>query len=245
MESDSSAIGWEAATGHFSAEIDKHRSDMVRLSASFERRLAALAALIGLASCSYGPSETSVNIENAIAKQGTHLFAFSTSYAQLRPPTGFLNTFPNGGVPKIETREARVYLVSVDTQEIDLVASIPDFAGIPQPKAVWLQGWKDGFLYFRLFGYGGNQVHGDDLSDRREHFYRVNPAGLLEQIDRPPEDLTMEKASGPLPEAPFLRLSSEHRAITIGVDGRPGDSPRNLRLIVDTDTGEPRLGTSD
>ena len=218
---------------------------MMRLSSSFERRLAAIAALIGLASCSYGPSETSVTIENAIAKRGTHVFAFSTSYAQLQRPTGILSTFPDGGAPKIESREARVYLVSADTLKIDLVASIPDFAGIPEPKTVWLQGWRDEFLYFRLFGYGGNSASGDDFSDKREYFYRVSPSGVLEQIDRPPEDLTMEHASGPLPEAPFLRLSSGLREITIGMDGRPADSPHNLKLIVDPGTGEPRIETSN
>lgn len=203
--------------------------------------LIAMAALSGLTSCSYGPTETSVTIENALVKPDSHIFAFSLNYARLRRPTGFLNTFPDGGVAKIESREARVYLVDVDTDQISLLASIPDFAGIPQPKTVWVQGWHEGYLYFRIFGYGGDQTHGDDLSDKREIFYRVGPSGTAEQINQPADDLKWEPATGPLPSPPFLRLSKGYSDIEIGVDGPPGQSKRSLRIILDPDSGVPRI----
>lgn len=203
--------------------------------------LIAMAALGGLPSCSYGPTESSVKIENALAKPESHIFAFSLNYARLRPPTGFLNTFPNGGVARIESREARVYLVDVDTNQIRLLASIPDFAGIPQPKTVWVQGWHEEYLYFRILGYGGDQAHGDDLSDKREIFFRVGPSGTAEQINQPADDLEREPATGPLPSPPFLRLSKGYSNIDIGVDGRPGQSQRSLRIILDHVTGEPRV----
>lgn len=199
--------------------------------------LAVLGALTLLGGCSYGPEEIDVEIQNALAEPGSHRFAVSVKFERIRKPAGFLATFPDGGSPKIISQEARVYIVDLEQERIKRVARLPGYAGIRQPKTVWVQGWRDGSVYFRLFGYGGNQGSGDDLSASRTAFFRVDQLDEAERIDRFPAGLGSQPIRGPLPSGPFVRLSTGRDEIMIRTDVSPGQA----RLIVDPASGEPRL----
>jgi len=206
----------------------------------FRPILVTLVILVS-AACSFGPERTVLDLGNFIAKPHSHQFAVSLDYARIKDPTGLVNTFPNGGIPKSIYREARIYRGDLDRGTVDLVAAIPDFAGIPQPKSVWIEGWHADALYFSLFGYGGNAWDGDDHSDERRFFYRVTADGAVHEVDAFPPHLERGDNSGPVKSPPFLRWSQGHLDVEIAMDARISDTPLLTRLTFEPESGEPRL----
>ena len=65
-----------------------------------------------LTACTYGPPRISMSIENIRAQPGAHIVAVSVKYQQFRKPTG-INTFPNGGVPRVLDEKAKIYLLHI------------------------------------------------------------------------------------------------------------------------------------
>lgn len=198
-------------------------------------------AVLLLAGCSYGPERTAVGLGNVVAKPQSHQLAISIEYWRVQEPTGLLNTFPDGGKPRVIDREARVYLCDLDGGTVELVAAIPDFAGIPHPKSVWIQGWQRNALYFSLFGYGKDRQGGDDLSDERRLFFRIAPDGRVSEIGELPAGLEQARNSGPTESSPFLRWSVGHLDVEIAIDERVSETSRVARLTFAPETGEPRL----
>jgi len=206
----------------------------------FRQMLVTLIMLVS-AACSHGPERTVLDLGNFIAKPHSHQFAVSLEYARIKDPTGLVNTFPNGGIPTWMYREARVYRGDIDRGTVDLVAAIPDFAGIPRPKSVSIEGWHADVLYFSLFGYGGNSWDGDDLSDERRLFYRINADGGVHEVDALPPHLERGDNSGPVKSPPFLRWSQGHLAVEIAMDARISDTRLLTRLTFEPESGAPRL----
>lgn len=201
----------------------------------------AAAVMTTLAGCRYGPIHTSADFGNAVVQPGSHVFALASKWQRKRDPEGFLATFPDGGSAKVITVEARVYVVDVDRQVIVRVARIPDFAGIPRPSSVHIEGWQGGDLYVRLVGYGGSARRGDDISDARRLYFRVSSGGIVVSVERLPAGLERAAESGPTGDPPFLRLSRSGTTIDIGVDGLPNSLPKRARVIIDPETGEPKF----
>ncbi|NGX16253.1 hypothetical protein, partial [Wenzhouxiangella sp. XN24] len=181
------------------------------------------------------------SLGNVVAKPQSHQLAVTLEYRRVRDPTGFLNTFPNGGIRQVIHREARVYLCDLGRGTAELVATVPDFGGIPNPKSAWIEGWQADALYFRLFGYGGDRRRGDDLSDERRLFFRITPDGRVIEIHELPEGLERGRNSGPAQSPPFLRWSAGHLDVEIAIDARFSETTRLARLTFDPETGEPRL----
>lgn len=203
--------------------------------------------LLPLTGCSYGPERLQIELENAIAKPNSHIFAVSVEVWRVQDPKGFISTFPNGGVLKVNAKEARIYVVNVEENAIELVARMEEFDGIPQPKSVGVNGWQGDTLFFSLFGYGGHDWRtGDDMSDIRHQYYRIVPGGNVERMEIAPTGLAREFDSGPVGPPPLLRLSKGHLEVKAGVDGRSGQSKRTVRFALDPITAEPALtDTSD
>ena len=199
---------------------------------------AATAAVIG---CTYGPVHTAVELGNAVARPGSHVFAMASIWTRQRDPEGFLATFPDGGVRKVIELEPRVYVIDVARRRVMRVAEIPGFAGIPRLESVNIEGWHGDDLYFRLFGYGGSGWHGDDMADARQFFFRVSPGGNVDPVEQLPARLESAAESGPTGDPPFLRLSRGHAEIDIGIDGLPGSSTKKARVVIDPVTGEPKF----
>ena len=193
------------------------------------------------AACSYGPERTYLDLHSFVAKPHSHEFAASLEYARIKDPRGSINTFPNGGAGKVMHREARIYRGDLDRGTVDLVVAIPDFAGIPQPKAVRVEGWNADALYFSLFGYGGNDRDGDDLSDERRLFYRATADGRVQEVDALPPRLARETSSGPDGSPPFLRWSQRHLDVEIAIDERVSGAADVAKLTFDAETGESQL----
>jgi len=204
-------------------------------------RALAVPAILILAACSYGPERTDLSMGNVVAKPQSHQLAFTLEYWRVREPTGFLNTFPDGGMRRVIYREARVFLCDLDRGTVELVAAIPDFGGIPHPKSVWIQGWQRNALYFSLFGYGKDRQGGDDLSDERRLFFRIAPDGRVSEIGELPAGLEQARNSGPTESPPFLRWSAGHLDVEIAIDARVSETSRLARLTFAPETGEPRL----
>jgi len=202
------------------------------------------AATAGLTGCTYGPVHTTVELGNAVAQPGSHTFALATIWKRVRDPEGFLATVPDGGKQKIVELEARVYVIDVARRHVLRAAQIPGFAGIPNPKSVHIEGWLGGYLYFRLFGYGGSDWQGDDMSDPRRLLFQVSPGGNVDRVEQLPARLERAAQSGPTGDPPFLRLSRGHAEIDIGIDGPPGRSIHQARVVIDPESGEPAFGTS-
>lgn len=202
---------------------------------------AIFAATAALAGCTYGPVHTTVELGNAVAQPESHTFAMASIWKRVRDPEGFLATFPDGGKQKIVELEAHVYVIDVAHRHVVRAAQIPGFAGIPQPKSVHIEGWHGGYVYFRLFGYGGSNWQGDDMSDPRRLFFRVSPGGEVDRVEQLPARLESAAQSGPTGDPPFLRLSRGHAEIEIGIDGRPGSSTHQARVVIDPETGEPKF----
>lgn len=196
--------------------------------------------LLALVSCTYGSARLDVVIENALGKPDSHTLAVAVNYRRVQDPTG-LSAFPDGGsLVELEHR-ARVYLIDVDTQSIKLVADIGEVKEIPRPTGVWIQGWRNGAIYFSIRGYGVKSRSGDNVANIRRVNYRVYEGQAPEQMGDFPVDLVSANNSGPLGKPPFLRLSKGHNEIDIGIDERPDRSNVTYRLTIDELSGEPRL----
>lgn len=197
-----------------------------------------------LAGCSYGPPRNTVDAVHAVAKPDSHMMAIGASIRRQRDPQSFFATFPDGGAPQILAREARIYLVDIDSRSIRQIARFPDFEGIPQPKVAAPVGWQGDELYLRLFGYGGSEWTGDDMSDERRLHFRVSRSGAVERIDQLPTALETAPQTGPTREPPFLRISQGHLALDVGIDARPGEG-ETVRMAFDEETGEPAFVDRD
>lgn len=204
-------------------------------------RALAVAVLLLLAACTYGPERTELRPGNVMAKPQSHELAVTLEYWRVRDPTGALNTFPNGGVPRVMHREARVYRLDLDQGSAERIATLPDFGGIPQPQSVWIAGWQGDDLYFSVFGLGRDRHGGDDPSDERRSWFRVTEDGALSEIDAPPAGLESGRNSGPTPSPPFLRWSAGHLDVEIAIDARLSETSQTARLRFDPQTGEPQL----
>ena len=211
----------------------------------FSKPLSTLAILLSvplfLGACSYGPERVITTVENAVAKPGTHTFAVAVDFKVLQFPTGSLNTFPSGGIPRIIKKEARIYLVNVADQSFELVASIENYDGIPQAKRVSVNGWVDGSLYFTLSGYGGNSWQGDDLNDERRLRYKISPSGKIQRLVRKPEQVEAESGPNQSERPPFLSVHTSFGRVTAWIDGMSVHDGRKAVLLIDQETGEVTL----
>ena len=196
-------------------------------------------ALLILTSCTYSEERLRVSIDNAVANPNSHVFAVAVNHKRVQEPSGLINTFPNGGVLRIIEQKARIYIADAHLRTINLAAEIDNFGGIPNPTQVWVKGWLDGSVYFSLIGYEGDSWSGIDARDVVKVHYRVNGEGTLEQIDDLPGELVSARNSGPLGQPPFLRMSTGHTSIEVGIDGHPRNSARTARLWLDEATGQP------
>ena len=198
-------------------------------------------AILCSSACGYGPERGSVKLDSVATKPHSYEIAVSLEYSRVRDPTGFIRKFPNGGIPKIISREARVYLCNLDHGTVELLATVPDFAGIPQPRSVRIEGWKNDELYFSLFGYGGTPWSGDDLADERRFYFRIPPGGGAREIDALPTILERGSNSGPEKSPPSLSWSRGPLEIEIAIDERISEAAAVARLTFESESGEPKL----
>lgn len=173
-----------------------------------------------LTSCSHGPPFERVQIENVRAKPNSHIIAVAIQYQKLREPTGFINTFPNGGVYKILDEKAMIYICDVDTFEVNRVVSISPPKEVRTSWSVSVLGWVNGNLYFQLYGQSGTSLK--DFQNPEEIVYKYEPDGSLSETTGRPDNIAFQHNSGPLPDdGLFVRVSKGHSDIDILTERQP------------------------
>ena len=172
-----------------------------------------------LISCTHGPPFVSMNVENARAKPDSHVIAVAVKYMQHRDPTGFINTFPNGGVYKVLDKKTMIYLCDIDTLEVNRVAFISPPDSMQTSWNAWILGWVGDSLYFKMTGKSGTSAKA--MKNMTKIFYKVDLDGNLSEVQKVPEDIAFQHNSGnPLQEA-FVRVSKGYTDINIQTETLP------------------------
>lgn len=179
-------------------------------------KLVAIAALMLVASCTYGPQEERAFIGNVLVRPGTFQFAVAVGYARFQPPTG-INAFPNGGIPYYLKQSAIVYLVDVSTNEILEIARIEAPEQLQTSFNVHLTGWKEGRVFIQLSGCPTTECYGDLLQFR--HFELSSETTPSRMGSRPKNT---DYVPGMLSRAPgedvYMRVSAGSRVISVRTD---------------------------
>jgi len=124
---------------------------------------------------------------------------------------------------------------------VKLVARIPNYAGIPQPKSAWINGWNKNNIIFSLTGYGGDQRHGDDFSDKWRIDYSVSEKGDLKKIQK----ISAEKQREYNQKKTWLRLSNGNLLIDITNSFNNPHGTIKATLMFNPTTGQPTLAIKD
>ena len=182
--------------------------------------------LMGTFSCTYGPPELMLRIENAKFKPESNLIAVVIHYKKNRWPTGIINTFPNGGVPKVLVSEARVYLCDADTLTVKKLASIEQSDQLKHGFSPWIVGWKEDALVLQLTGMAGTSRADYDAGLNKE-IYLVDLQGNITPLSEKPKTLTSSTQS----ERNSPRLSAINDKLEVGPLG-------NVLFRIDANSGE-------
>lgn len=186
--------------------------------------------LFTIGACSYGPEQSTVQITSVAMRPQSHDLAFGVNFERFRPAAG-INAFPNGGIPRVIEREARIYWCLLDQGVIRQVAAVPDYNGIPTSAEVWVMGWKGHDLYFRIHGYEQDATGGNDHDRPVEILYRVSDDGVFAEVSKLPGDLASQRNSGPAGPVPFLRYSRGYKDIEITIDHRFSEGGPDVRVF--------------
>jgi hypothetical protein len=139
------------------------------------------AILTGTLAFSYGPPRLFVRIMNAKFQSETNLIAVAVNYEKNRPPTGFFNTFPNGGTSKVLEKEARVYLCDPSTSTVKKLASFKPSSRLESGFRPWIIGWKDNAIVVRLVGMAGESL-ADYKAGLNTEVYLVDFQGNIKNL---------------------------------------------------------------
>ena len=181
---------------------------------------------MGPLSCTYGPPELMVHIENAIFQPESNLIAVAVDYRKARPATGTINTFPNGGVAKVLVREARVYLCDTDTLTVQKLASIEQSDQLKHGFSPWIVGWKEDAIVLQLTGMAGTSRADHDAGLNKE-IYVVDLQGNITPLSEKPKTLTSTWQTDN--DAPYLSAINDR--IEVGSLG-------NVLFRIQRDSGE-------
>lgn len=108
-----------------------------------------------MAACTYGPVEDHVNVQNVALKPDGTLLAVVVKYERYRRATG-LSSFPDGGVPRILTQRADLYIIDLRSRTQLYHAELPAPPDHRVAFSPWLMGWEDDRVYFKITGCPGS-----------------------------------------------------------------------------------------
>jgi len=186
-----------------------------------------------LSSCSYGPPVTRAHVANVRAKPDSHSIAVAVKYQKFREPTG-VNSFPNGGIPKILEQKAKIYVCDADTAQVRRVACVTPEESVRLGWAPWILGWIGDTLYFQVTGQPGTTLK--DIKSASPIVYSIDADGRVSQQTEAPKSLEFQNNTGPLPQGTFVRISNGHTTI----DVRTENTDR-LRTLFKTDNKDGEL----
>ncbi|MEL7040037.1 MAG: hypothetical protein AAGL90_00850 [Pseudomonadota bacterium] len=211
---------------------------------SHQQRLftVALPILLLLTGCHYGPERLKTEIENAVLNPGKNSFAVAAHVWTVRDPEGFVATFPNGGVLDEKAKTAKIFVVDLQSNTIELRAVFDETTIIPNPKTLRLLGWKDDIIYFHMEGYGGyDRRNGDHTDDPREAFYRLLSSGQMNPIQARPTELQPTHEYYSRREAPRLSLVPRFNYLEIMIGASLTAPESRAYFVIDPITGDGSL----
>jgi hypothetical protein len=179
-------------------------------------RILFIILLVGLlSSCSFGPPETRAHITNVRAKPDSHSIAVALKYEKLQEPTG-INSFPNGGIPKMLDQKAKIYVCDAETAQVKRVAIITPEERVKIGWKPWILGWLGDSLFFKVSGQAGTSL--EDIQNSRPIIYRIDADGRVSKLAETPENLEFQSNTGPLPRSSFVRYSKGYDTIDVRTD---------------------------
>jgi hypothetical protein len=142
----------------------------------------------GISACTYSPEERRVVIDQVVRSGDTYTAYVLVESKVFRSPTGFLNTFPNGGVPRILSQEVKVYEVHAKDRESRLLAELSANNATWESFSGHFVGFDDqNNLYLQLSGCEKGGDCYDGLINHR-HF-RIDRERRLEPISKSPSEI--------------------------------------------------------
>ncbi|WP_141691485.1 hypothetical protein [Rhodohalobacter halophilus] len=142
----------------------------------------------GISACTYSPEERRVVIDQVVRSGDTYTAYVLVESKVFRSPTGFLNTFPNGGVPRILSQEVKVYEVHAKDRVSRLLAELSANDATWESFSGHFVGFDDqNNLYLQL---SGCEKGGDcyDVLINHRHF-RIDRERRLEPITKLPSEI--------------------------------------------------------
>lgn len=111
----------------------------------------AAAAVLALASCTYGEPKRALELEHAVADDGSKLAIAAERYVWQRP-TG-IAAFPTGGLIKVTDQAVDVYVVDLASKKILYRHAIDTPGrGSMHSFSAWVLGWQGNDVYVKMHG---------------------------------------------------------------------------------------------
>lgn len=191
-------------------------------------RAAAGAALLTLASCSYGPVVAHHRFANAMPEPGGHRLAVIVLTTESREPKGFLAQFPDGGRAKILSERMKLWLCDADRGTAARLATLPRPADVQSGFTAWIVGWdppgESAGVYVEVSGRRGATSDTPLL-----HWLLrvgVDPVpGRSEALTFLPNEAARPPGPGPLRGGRELQVSHGADSIAVRADTRPDFAP--------------------
>lgn len=102
--------------------------------------------------CSYSEPENRIQIKDVSVQKNTNYFVVSVLHTIFQKPTGFFNTFPDGGVEKQLKQSVILYLCNVTQKKAQLLFELAAPLNVMTSFNVNLMGWHNKRLLFMLSG---------------------------------------------------------------------------------------------
>ena len=201
----------------------------------------ALTLILALSGCLHGPLRNDPKFEGTAQKPFSNTLAVAVDFSVVRDPKG-LATFPNGGYPRVISRELRIYIIDLDQESVGLLAVLEDFGGIPVPRNTTLNEWRDDGVFLTIEGYGStSELSGDDYDDPREVFLHLSPDGDVTKIEARPKTSDRRRAQAAT-ESKLRIIRSTFEEVVMQMTDASSGSERLFFLRFDKASGHPFLG---
>jgi len=140
---------------------------------------------ISILACSYGPEEEQATIKQVVRSGETYIGYVLVEYKLFRQPTGFLNTFPNGGVPRILSQNVKVYEIHALDRKFRMLAELSPDDDIWESFTGHIVGFDDqNNLFIRLRGCEKDGECYPEITSNK--YFRFNKDGTFESISELP-----------------------------------------------------------
>lgn len=170
------------------------------------------------ASCTYGPEEERIVIEQIVRIEDSYQALVTVLYERFQRPTG-LSAFPDGGKSRVQARRARLYLVDASRGRVSalVVQAAPD--SVWESFRAGVVGLEtDSVAYFRSIGcLRGGECY-PELQNTQT--LRVTLQGSVRRVSQAPASASLPGVMlGRRPgEERFVRFSSEGNVVTARFD---------------------------